>query len=279
MASIMVIRRDKSAKLVESAADSHGPMAIDAIVARQSPPVTVGESSEDLRQPLGLFVGNLRRELTTAREDLVAADQRHLAELDNDRELRSRRDEVVNDLRSDFGQLRDTFRGLFGPDDAAKLALEGPTEREPATVLRVAQDVVLRLRDPAIALSQPRFQGFTVDTEALVAQLEPKTAELSAIFDELNRQARAAEVTQRQKNLAMEAFDATFLRIARLLEAIFELAGLSDLAARVRPSTHRPGRREADEADDNETPQPDTPPADPAAPAPSQPPLTGTSES
>lgn len=35
--------------------------------------------------------------------------------------------------------------------------------------------------------------------------------------------------------------------VGRALETYFHLAGMHELAERVRPSTHRPGRRAADE--------------------------------
>ena len=77
--------------------------------------------------------------------------------------------------------------------------------------------------------------------------------ELDRALVDLDAALKRAEVTRKAKNDALAAYDATFLRVARVAESLFHFAGLHERALRVRPSTLRPGRRLADEGAEPES--------------------------
>ncbi len=51
------------------------------------------------------------------------------------------------------------------------------------------------------------------------------------------------------KNQAIEEYDRVFGWVTRAFESLFSLAGLEELARRIRPSVRRKGRRAVDEED------------------------------
>jgi hypothetical protein len=65
---------------------------------------------------------------------------------------------------------------------------------------------------------------------------------------------RESEATQTAKDKAIVAYDRTFSRVATLAGALLEIAGESELAKRVRPSTRRPGRT-VEDADPEPVPE------------------------
>ena len=67
---------------------------------------------------------------------------------------------------------------------------------------------------------------------------------LDASSADVVREARKAQGTLADKNVAIAAYDMAFSGASKVLEGIFTLAGETVLADRVRPSTRRPGQTE-----------------------------------
>ncbi len=116
-----------------------------------------------------------------------------------------------------------------------------------------ATGLVAQVRETAGFLAKPRVElprldvaGITVDPRATAAQLAAAADELDGALADLDAALKQAEVTRAAKNDAIAAYDATFLRVAKVAESLFHFAGLHQLALRVRPSTRRPGRRLAE---------------------------------
>lgn len=69
---------------------------------------------------------------------------------------------------------------------------------------------------------------------------------------DLNNGIRETQGTILAKNEAIKVYDKVFTPGARSLEAAFRLAGMTDLADRVKPSTRRPGRLADEVASESE---------------------------
>ncbi len=119
------------------------------------------------------------------------------------------------------------------------------TRRRPRAIGRGILDF---LQQPKVALPPLDVNGVQFDLPVIATQLGDGASELERVVGELERVRKEAEVSRQAKNDAIDQFDNVFLWVARALESNFHLAGLHELAERVRPSTRRPGRRAADES-------------------------------
>ena len=85
-----------------------------------------------------------------------------------------------------------------------------------------------------------------VTPKALVEDLEPDYEELKKLVEGLGREDRKSDATLIAKDEAMREFDRVFRLTAGIIAAFFSLAGHEELARRVRPSSRRAGRTQAD---------------------------------
>lgn len=238
MLSKMVTDRRRSARFVEVAALTHAEEAAAALAPLLEAELAEGETLPDL----ALLQRLLGRALATQSAAMVAADELHNAELDDDFAPRSRRDEVTAELYRRLVGIRGAAAELYGAErSAALLGVDGATAQQPDALRRQAERLMARLRDPAFELPPPLLPGVAVDPASWVEILEPAATAVGEVLRELDRETREAETSFKNKTAAMAAYDRVFLSVARLLEALYRSAGEELLADRVRPSGRRPG--------------------------------------
>jgi len=231
--------RRKSGKFVESSVLTDGPVAAGLLDE-----LFVGELLEGETLPGFLTVFRLfQRKLATARQELAEATTRHLREVDTDLRWRQRRDAVVGRLTSMVSRFRNALNSIFGPDSGIVLAgLQGETAREPEALLAQIELILDRLQEPEAEIGSPELPGFSMSPEAFVAAMGPDYEELKAVVNGLNDENRKSNHTLIAKNEASDRYDRLFAPIAGALEAFYVLAGLDELAHRVKPSIRRTGR-------------------------------------
>jgi len=251
---------------VEAAVDSHGSSAAQLVEEKlrlfaPGRPLPQGEGDEIAEStpanatPAELNVEALLQRLAAAlriaREGLIAADDAHLKELDDDPEPRRRRDAVAAQGYTEVTRLRTVARGLYGSDVAAELlGVDGKTSTDPLLLHRQAVRILQRFTDPETVFPPIEVVGAQLSREEWAEQLGPEVESLGAALDEVHRQHKAAESTLIAKKEAQEEFDRTYQGVARTVEGVFGMAGLKELADRVRPRRRKALRQEVSESDD-----------------------------
>ena len=118
---------------------------------------------------------------------------------------------------------------------------------------RVAGEVATQLGK--VKLPAPRIKGAKLDIAETVSALQEHSATLDTQLKGVAREVREAQATLDAKTKAMAAYDEVFAGAATALTGLLRLAGKTELAAKVRPSTRRPGQTATD-AEDKALPEP-----------------------
>lgn len=238
MPSKEVTDRQKSARAVSAAAETHAAQAAAKITAALEPHLATGERMPDVALLLRLF----GRGLADHGERLARADLAHEKELSDDAGPRRRRDESAAALYQVSYEARDALRSHYGDEGLAALSMSAPAPADPTALVHWVSSAVERLRDPKTKLPAARRKAVRVDRKGLGDELAEGLPALTAALKDVDRERREAEGTLAAKATAMEGYDAAFRRGAGALTAMFRAAGMDDLAAKVRPSGRQPGR-------------------------------------
>lgn len=236
MSSKLILDRQNASDAVIEAVGQHLPAATDALTAVLSPYLHPGETLPDV----GLLVQLVSRRLARLREQMVIADEAHEEELSDDLAPREARDDTAADLWAMLSETRELLKGVFGASALPSLGFKGGIPEEPEDLAIFSRRVVAALR--AGTLPPPRAAAVAVDPVALVAPLADDLERLDHALDDVDREAREAEATLRDKQAALDRYDAGFAQCAAFLVGLFSLAGDDELAQRLRPSARRPGR-------------------------------------
>ncbi len=101
--------------------------------------------------------------------------------------------------------------------------------------------LVSRLSDSELDLTGSRFGELTLPAPQLAQKLVGSVETFEQAADELAREERRTEAMKLAKDDALSAYSTSFLWIARTVESLCRLAGLDEVAKRVRPAVRRPG--------------------------------------
>ncbi len=224
---------------------NHGPRVSAVMTEKFGSQLEEGQTVPDFQEVQQFFLGILQ----AARARVVAAEAEHVDELAGDGERRTLRQQAFDGLKSTILGHRDFFVGVFGADRAELLGLPAEVGRTPMELLRQGERYVQHLTAPEAELPPPIVGGVTVDLAELAAPVAPAVETLSSTMGEADREVKLAQVTQVDRDRAVDELEATLLWVARSLEAIYRLAGETELADRIRPATRRRGRPLAGEGE------------------------------
>ncbi len=243
MTSKLVTDREKSARAVEAAAETHAAQIAAGFQRELSSHLRAGETLPDT----GLLARLIGRKIAADNAALVAADRAHEKELSDDAGPREDRDAAAAKVRSVLVDLRAAIESAYGARGLTLLGLGDAIAVDPSVLAAAGGNVQKALKDSTLQLPKPKRAGMTIDRAAFALDL---TAELPALQKALAKVAtedREKETTQQAKNEAMAKNDASFTSGADFLAVSCQVAGLVDIAAKVRPSGRRPGRVEAED--------------------------------
>lgn len=249
MPSKLVTDRQKSAEAVIAAGRTHAVAVADAAEKVFEPYVLGKQKVPDLRVLIELAAAALE----DSAKRMVQADQAHIRELSDDDAPREARDEVAAALSAEIVDLRDWLRGLYGVSALKQLGFSDATPRDPVALSHFADQVIRALHSKS--LPAPKRSGVSWEAKEVVKKLTSMRDALEKHLKDVARESREAEATLVAKNNAIAAYDERFAEVATFYVGLFRLAGKTDLAERVRPSTRRPGQTEAEASEPSE---PDT---------------------
>lgn len=239
MPSKQITDREKSASAVVAVAETQANAVHAALGKLFKPHLHKGESLPDV----SLLVLLVSRSLDAGKRRMVDADAAHDAELGDDDGYREARDAAAVDLSDKLVELRETLTGLYGAA-AANTVFSGPTPQDPVVLSRFARDVAAALG--RVKLPKPRIKGAKIDVAETADEIEQRRAKLDAALKDVAREVREAQATLDAKNQELAAYDEAFAGAATALTGLLRLASKPELAAKVRPSTRRPGQTAAD---------------------------------
>jgi hypothetical protein len=243
MHSKQVTDREKSARAVAAAAETHATHIAAGFDRELSPYVRPGEALPDT----GLLVRLIGRKIAADNAALVAADRAHEQELADDAGPREDRDEAAARVRSVLVDLRAAIESTYGARGLMLLGLGDAVPIDPSVLATAGSSVQKALNDPEIKLPSPRRAGMLIDRAAFALDLAAELPALQEALAKVATEEREKEATQRAKNEAMAKNDATFASGASYLAMSCQMAGLAEIAAKVRPSGRRPGRVEVED--------------------------------
>lgn len=238
MPSKQIVDRAKSANAVASAASVHAARVAQAVQTVLSPYLEKNQKMPDV-EGLTLLLGKW---LAQTSAKMTAADEAHIHELSDDDPVRKGRDEAQAALNDELVELREWMTGLFGARAGRSLGFAAETPRDPAALSHFAGEVVKSLREKDFP--PPKRSGVSWSPAKEADKIDKLRGALDASIADVVREAREAQGTLADKNVAIAAYDMAFSRASKVLEGIFTLAGETVLADRVRPSTRRPGQTE-----------------------------------
>ena len=213
-----------------------GPGACSTLDQRHSPPAITGPA------PFWLHLLQIAIVLEHAQQKLAAAVRRHAVQLAKDRDLRALRDGLFHELSDLMLGLRSAFLGLYLIDDAEPLGFPKKIGRDPASLLEQFDELEEHHTRPDAEVPEPRFEDLEIEPADLVKKVAPKAAALREAIADAKAERQVTEESLRALSREVGEFDDVFAWGARGAEAVFNLAGESELAARVKPSSTQPGR-------------------------------------
>jgi len=256
MPSKGVVDRQRIGKSIVAAARTHAARVGERLHETLAPYVPDGDTLPDPTTFQLVIASYLEDRLA----HLVAADEAHLAELDDDLDPRIRRDEAAQALYDKLIRIRATLNGAFGAERVDKLmGFNGPTPRDSLTLHRQTARALDRLREPDPEFPPLELSGIQFDRNALAAELQPDVDLLAAAIADVDREQRETEITKEDKDRAIEELDRVVGAIARILTGYDRLAELESYADKIRLSLPARGGG-GDELP--EVPPEDAPPTD-----------------
>ncbi len=239
--------RERTFRVVNATLSIHTGQAVGILSQRYAPDSPDGSSPMADYQAV---FANLGSELNQARQAMLSADTTHLGLLAAIVNLQKQRDERSAELFDRYFMARHGLESFYGKNQSFELlAVMGDTPRDPTGLINQVRQTVEFLTQPKVVLPAVDLDRVQLDLLSMAAQLATEADQLEDVLDRIDREHKNAEVTRKAKNDAIESFDRIYLWVGRALESYFHLAGMHDLAERVRPSARRPGRRAADEHD------------------------------
>lgn len=236
MPSKGVVDRQRVARRLIAAARTHAhEVGVRLLSHLAEPPGDGGNLPQPLPSEVTRIQIALARLLDRRLDILVEADEAHLAAQRHAAPARERRDEVADVLLGKIVDLRAAVRVAYGPDGPRELLrLDGPVPREPLALHRWTDLLLGVLGELPAELPPPRWEGMELDLSGAVEDLRVLADALGRALDDVADRCVAIESTQREKHLAIAAFDETVRGVASALRGLYRLAGCPEFADRIR---------------------------------------------
>ncbi len=160
-------------------------------------------------------------------------------------EARRSRRKLVWKLKIRHRDLRSSFTGTYGKDALPLVGLDAPPELRFVAIREQQLEVLERMRNPELAarLPEPRAGQKALDLTELADAIEAEIRELEAATEAIRRLRKQVDESLVVKEEVLAQHRRLYLNVARILAGYYRLAGLDELADRIR-SPERPRRRQ-----------------------------------
>ncbi len=210
--------------------------AVQGVIDRCSDVVPEGTTSltlEETQYYLGQQIG-FEMEAARFRDD---AHVKGLVDLDA---KRKERDTATVELYGVSLRTRRAFESVHGEGAGKKLVgLDNEVPNDPTRLHQMVGRCREWLRDPNTEMPPPEIPGFVFDREAMAAGIDAPLTRLGNALDALPHEERHTVDTLVSKMQAMQRLDQLIGRSARLMEALYDIAGMEGESDRIRQSSHR----------------------------------------
>ncbi len=184
--------------------------------------------------------------LEASATEVRRADQAHRINKVTMTERRRKRRKLVGNLKTRHRDLRSSFSGTYGKEALALVGLDAPPERRFVAVREQQLEILERLRDGELAsqLPEPRSGQAPLDLAAIADSMEAEILELEEIMEAIKRMQKRVDAALVAKRETLRRHRRLYLNVARIQESYYRLAGLDELADRIR-SPKLPRRKPA----------------------------------
>lgn len=241
MSTAQVTNRQRGYETLNIAAEQHVAPVAEEIEQLLAPVLKKGEKLPDVRllAELGL------RLITQDHDAMVEKDEDHDVEIDGDSEPRERCEAARLDLRAECVGAREVCRPIYGTAALRRMGFGNETPEDARLLDRFVGELIKHLKGK---LPEPVRKDVKWDVKGTIARLEKKRATLNKARADVQREERKAQLTRRARDGAIATFDDHFGRVAGFYSALFRLAGMHDLAEKLRPTTRKARKEEEAEA-------------------------------
>lgn len=275
--------RERTYRVVDATLVTHTEEAADILNRRWAPDPAISEhvarhsrANETQVTDYRAVFADLGHELQQARREMLLANTVHLGQLAVIVDLQKRRDGLFEGLFSRYFKARHTLETNYGRLQGFEvLAVSGDTPRDPTGLIQQVRQTVEFLRRPKVELPPLDLDGVLIEPGPMATQLGAQADELETVLVDIDRERKNAQTTRKAKNDAIAAFDRLYRWVGQALETYFRLAGMHELAERVRPSGRRPGSRAADDGGEQGS---DEPPAEAVKETPEEAPASDSAD-
>lgn len=235
MLSKTVTGHQKSFLFVISSLESNAKRIIAALVALAITPEEARRVEQAMELVIKVIVRHARRVLGLA----VEKDEGLGKERADDAGLAAERDEAKAVVRDLLVRVRAILEAVFGPRVFTTLGVSGPTPEEAVALARFGSAVVKGLTGSK--LPAPLVAGAAFDPQPYLTELGPAVARLERALAAINADARENQAALMERDRSFEVSRQQFSLVANFTSALLALAGLAELARRVRPSGRTAG--------------------------------------
>ncbi len=231
-----VTDRMQSCRAVQWAIDTFGTVLVDELGETFDPLLVEGQV-----MPFEIQLELFKKKLTQDLDQVVTTDRDYRDQKAREAISRERRDDRVTAVNTGVIDLRQAFTGIYSDGKLAEFGFARRTPSRPGELEEQTTYLVQRLSDPDLDLTGSRYDKLQLDAHNMAQGLIKSVETLHQATDELAQQVRKTEALKLAKDNALARYNKSFLWIARTVESLCHLAGLDEVAQRVRPSQRRPG--------------------------------------
>lgn len=195
------------------------------------------------------------------------ADQRYRDAIVAVAEAFKNRNKAAAPVRRRHRGLRKSVQGAHSEASLAVVGLEAPASENALALREECTDVVLRFRKPETRamLGEPEV-GQVLDFDRLADGMEKDLGPFKVAIDAVTEAQKQRDASFVGRKEAEQRLRSVYANVGRVQEGYFRLAGLEDLADRIRLTIPKPSQKVEEPGPDAGDPaeEPDSPPSPPA---------------